>query len=173
MVVPIERCMAEQPALTSATSHLLLVQTHTTTIGKLAMKAIRIDHDTEGESHFSNHEWPLQEGSFTPPSPAGYFTTSQIATDGLLMMHHPAGYEDDWHTAPAAVLGTVLTGMVRIQASDMDTRVLQPGDQFLACDFKGKGHRMFEVNDGHYDLALVVLKSPPVRKRIGKCYASV
>jgi hypothetical protein len=45
----------------------------------------------------------------------------------------------------------------------MATRVLQPGDQFLACDLEGKGHRMFETNDQAYDLALVVLDEIPYK----------
>ncbi|SLN73127.1 hypothetical protein ROA7450_04100 [Roseovarius albus] len=125
------------------------------------MKLIRIDHDAQGGSHFSDCTWALEEGSFTPPSPAGYFTTSQMGACCVLMMHHPAGYQDNWHAAPAPVLGTVLRGKVSIQTSDMDTRTLLPGDQFLACDLTGKGHRMSEVDDGPYDLALVVLMSPP------------
>jgi hypothetical protein len=127
----------------------------------LAMKIIRINQSENGGSQFSDHDWTLEEGSFTPPSPAGYATTPEMRAEGVLMMHHPAGYGDDWHTAPAIVLGTVLRGAVRIQTSDMDTRILQAGGQFLACDLKGKGHRMFEVNDGPYDLALVVLKETP------------
>ncbi|WP_211198729.1 cupin domain-containing protein [Ruegeria haliotis] len=128
------------------------------------MKVIRINQDDNFGSRFSDHDWSLEEGSFTLPSPAGYATTPQMKAEGVLMMHHPAGYIDDWHTAPEIVLGTVLRGAVRIQTSDMDTRVLQAGDQFLACDLIGKGHRMFEVNDGPYDLALVVLKEPPTEE---------
>ena len=128
------------------------------------MNLVRIDNNETGETFLSDHEWELEAGSFTPPSPAGYFTTSQMPSDCILMMHHPVGYEDDWHIAPAPVLGTVLTGQVRIQTSDMDTRTLQSGDQFLACDLMGKGHRMSEVNNGSYNLALVVLGTPPVTK---------
>ena len=132
------------------------------------MKLIRIDHTDEGGSRFSDHEWELQAGDFTPPSPAGYFTTSQMPADSILMMHHPADYQDDWHTAPAPVLGTVLTGTVCIQTSDLEVRTLHSGDQFLACDLTGKGHRMFEAGNNSYDLALVVLKSPPATKRAGE-----
>jgi len=79
-------------------------------------------------------------------------------------MHHPARYKDEWHVAPAPVLGTVLRGRVRIQTDDMESRVLQPGDQFLACDLSGKGHRMSEMDDGPYDLALVVLDAIPPKE---------
>jgi len=129
------------------------------------MKFIRIDHTPQGESCFSDCDWQLDEGSFTPPSPAGYLTSQTLPADGVLVMHHPAGYKDEWHAAPAPVLGTVLHGQVCIQTSDMKTRVLQPGDQFLACDLKGKGHRMSEISDGPYDLVLVILDTIPPQER--------
>ncbi|WP_377192992.1 hypothetical protein [Ruegeria meonggei] len=125
------------------------------------MKITIIDQDDNGGSWFADRVWTLQDGSFTPPSPTGYLTTPQIDASGILMMHHPPGYIDDWHTAPAVVLGTILRGEVRIQTSDMDTRVLHVGDQFLACDLEGKGRRMSEISGGHYDLALVILNSAP------------
>ena len=132
------------------------------------MNFIRIDNDRLGESYFSDQEWDLHAGSFTPPSPAGYFTTKQMQSECVLMMHHPSGYQDEWHTAPAPVLGIVLTGNVCIQTSDMDERILNAGDQFLACDLKGKGHRMSEVKGEPYNLALVVLNSVPANKLFEK-----
>lgn len=125
------------------------------------MKIICIDQDEKGGSRFSDHAWVLEEDSFTPPSPSGYRISPTLDAESILMMHHPAGYVDAWHTAPAVVLGTVLRGTVRIETSNLDTRILQVGDQFLACDLQGKGHRMFEVNGGPYDLALVVLSQTP------------
>ena len=59
------------------------------------------------------------------------------------------------------MLGTVLTGSVRVSTSDGDARVLEPGDQFLATDLTGKGHKMEEINTAAYDLALVVLEALP------------
>ncbi len=125
------------------------------------MKCLRIYTDADGTSHFADAEWRLREGDFTPPSPSGYSITDQLRPKALLMMHHPAGYRDEWHCAPAPVLGTVLRGRVRISVSDGDARILGPGDQFLAVDLAGAGHRMDEVDGGAYDLALVVLDDGP------------
>lgn len=127
------------------------------------MKFTRTDHTPQGGSRFYDQEWELEAEYFTPPSPAGYFTSRKIPANSMMVMHHPAGYKDEWHCAPAPVLGTVLRGQVCIQTDDMATRVLQPGDQFLACDLEGKGHRMFETNDQAYDLALVVLDEIPYK----------
>lgn len=125
------------------------------------MKLIVIETNENGGSQISEKKLLLQEGNFTPPSPGGYVTTAPMAAEKCLMMHHPAGYVDEWHTAPAVVLGTILKGTVQIETSDLTTRVLQPGDQFLACDLVGQGHRMSEINGAAFDLALIVLKNRP------------
>ena len=125
------------------------------------MKCIKICGSAEGTSYFAEGRWSLHEESVTPPSPAGYLVTKPLANKGVLMMHHPAGYRDDWHKAPAPVLGTVLRGNVRISTSDGDSRLLRPGAQFLAADLTGAGHKMEAVDGSAYDLALVVLDRIP------------
>lgn len=125
------------------------------------MKYVKICAGEDGASRFVDETWPTFDGEFTPPSPAGYTVTNTMGAKGVLMMHHPASYRDDWHRAPAPVLGTVLKGSVRIRTGDGDARLLVSGDQFLAIDLTGSGHIMEEVNAEPYDLALVVLDSVP------------
>jgi hypothetical protein len=125
------------------------------------MKFVKICSCAKGGSHFSEECWTLSDADFTPPSPAGYSVTETMGATGVLMMHHPAGYKDEWHCAPVPVLGTVLSGTIRIETSDGDVRLLSPSDQFLAADLHGSGHRMEEVNGRAYDLALVLLDGIP------------
>ena len=125
------------------------------------MRYVEIRTGKEGGSCFVDGDWPLSEADFTPPSPAGYSVTGTMKATGVLMMHHPAGYRDHWHCAPVPVLGTVLTGRVRIETSDGDRRLLTSGDQFVAADLTGTGHRMEEVDGNAYDLALVLLDCIP------------
>lgn len=125
------------------------------------MKFVKICSSANGGSYFSDERWTLSEGDFTPPSPTGYSVTETMGATGVLMMHHPSGYRDEWHCAPVPVLGTVLRGLVRIETSDGDTRLLSPSDQFLAADLNGSGHRMEEANGQAYDLALVLLDRIP------------
>ena len=127
------------------------------------MDYVLIYNDSDGNSHLADQSSPMKEGDFTPPSPAGYLISEQMAAAGALMMHHPAGYLDEWHCAPAIVLGTLLQGDVRISTSDGDHRILSRGDQFLAADEHGVGHTIQEVRGEAYDLALVVLKKHPAR----------
>ncbi|HSM41613.1 MAG TPA: hypothetical protein VK862_12740 [Afifellaceae bacterium] len=125
------------------------------------MHCLRIYADSDGHSHLADCAWPMHEGDFTPPSPAGYFISEMAEADRVLMMHHPAGYRDEWHCVPAPVLGIVLAGRVRVRTSDGNERLLRPGDQFLATDLDGTGHRMDAVDAESYDLALVVLDTVP------------
>ena len=88
-----------------------------------------------------------------------------MSATGVLMMHHPEGYRDEWHCAPRPVLGTVLSGTIRIETSDGDTRVLSPGAQFVAADLHGDGHKIEEISLKPYDLALVLLDHAPTPPR--------
>ena len=121
------------------------------------MNVVKIIADAEGHSHFADEDWSLREGEFTPPSPAGYLVTDTMAAAGVLMMHHPAGYRDAWHTAPIPVLGTVLRGDIRILTSDGDERCPGPGNQFIAADTTGRGHKMVPIDEQAYDLCLVLI----------------
>ncbi|MFV2051339.1 hypothetical protein [Aliiroseovarius sp. YM-037] len=125
------------------------------------MNYVKIYAGEDGKSRFVDETWQVIAGDFTPPSPSGYMVTPTMSASGVLVMHHPADYLDDWHCAPALVLGTVLKGSVRILTSNGDARVLAPGDQFLAADLTGSGHKMEEANGESYDLALVVLDNVP------------
>lgn len=125
------------------------------------MTYLQICAAADGESYLQDQTWPMSEGDFTPPSPAGYSISETYGAHGVLMMHHPAGYVDEWHCAPKPVLGAVLRGHVRIQTSDGDVRILPPGAQFVATDLHGKGHKIEESNGQPYDLSLILLEKAP------------
>ena len=125
------------------------------------MRYVEIGTDDDGNSSLNDMTWAMLDGDFTPPSPPGYTVTRFIQATGVLMMHHPAGYKDEWHCAPTVVLGTVLRGTIEIRSSKGDTRLLTPGDQFVAADLTGAGHKIEEVNGQAYDLALIMLTPQP------------
>lgn len=123
------------------------------------MNYVLIHTDAEGTTHLAKEAWTTHEADFTPPSPSGYEITDTINAKGIVMMHHPAGYRDEWHCAPSPVLGTVLSGTIRIDTSDGDCCLLKPGDQFVAADLVGDGHKIEEASLQPYDLALVLLEN--------------
>ena len=120
------------------------------------MKYLRICCDAEGQSHISEHEWDMHEEDFSPPSPPGYVTDPMPASE-VTIMHHPAGYQDVWHPVPGRVLVTVLKGEIRLQTSDGDSRIVEPGTQLIFEDTTGKGHQLDEVNRQEYNFAIVRL----------------
>ena len=90
-------------------------------------------------------------------SPGGYSVTDLMATSGVILMHNPAGYEDEWHPAPFRVLVSVLEGRIRLQTTDGDSRIVEPGAQLMLEDTTGKGHLLNEVNRQEYNFAIIRL----------------
>ena len=121
------------------------------------MRYLRVYCDAENQSHISEHEWDMHEEDFSPPSPGGYFVTDLLPASGVTLMHNPAGYEDEWHPAPFRVLVTVLKGRIRLQTTDGDSRIVEPGAQLVFEDTTGKGHRLDEVNRREYNFAIIRL----------------
>jgi len=121
------------------------------------LKLVRIYADHNGHSHFGEIELKLSEREFCPPSPTGYTVTDAMPATEVRILRTPAGYVDDWHPAPGRVLATLLSGTLRVETSDGDSRMFDAGDQFLCEDIIGQGHRMMELAGRAYDMALVML----------------
>ena len=121
------------------------------------MRYLRIYSDEEGQSHISEHDWEMHEEDFSPPSPGGYFVTDLMPASGVTIMRNPAGIKDVWHPIPARSLVTVLKGKIRLQTSDGDSRIVEPGDQVLFEDTTGEGHQLDEVDRQEYNFAIVRL----------------
>ena len=119
------------------------------------MKLLRVNVGDDGETFFDHTDWPLEPGDMAPPSPAGYVVTPKFATDGIRIMHTPAGYVDQWHPVPQRMFVILLSGCLRLETTDGDHRIIETGGMFLNEDDRGKGHRMMEVDGGAYDMALI------------------
>lgn len=122
---------------------------------------LRIYNDAEGESHVADGQWPMHDGDFTPPSPPGYLVSDTMEARGWMLMHHPPGYRDAWHTAPARLVVIVLAGSARVRTSDGSERIIRPGDRVLVEDVTGRGHKMEGVDGQAFSLALVLLEARP------------
>ena len=115
----------------------------------------------DGSTYFRDTDLPFEAADFTPPSPAGYWTTQELPAQQITIMRTPAGYVDEWHPAPYHVLTSVLSGLVRVESSDGDSRVIEAGGIFINEDVEGQGHRLTEVNDAEYVIMLVQLAKAP------------
>lgn len=122
------------------------------------MKLLRIYTDSAGQSHFDEIDWSLTETELFPPSPAGYLVSEAMAAKEVRLVRTPAGYRDEWHTVPNRVSAVLLSGRLRIEAGDGDSRVVEAGQSYLCEDNQGCGHRMAELEGQAYDLAPVMLQ---------------
>ena len=113
--------------------------------------------DDNGGTFFQMTELALEPANFTPPSPAGYWASRALDAMGVSVMRTPAGYVDEWHPAPYHVLTVVMTGTLRVETSDGDHRIINPGELFVNKDITGRGHRLAEVNGEAYDILLIQL----------------
>ena len=121
------------------------------------MKYLRVYNDEKGQSHIGECDWEMHQENLSPPSTAGYSVTKMMPARGVAIMHNPAGVEDEWHPIPARSLVTVLKGKIRLQTSDGDSRVVQPGDLILFEDTTGIGHLLNGVDQQESDFAIIRL----------------
>jgi hypothetical protein len=103
------------------------------------VSVIRIWADEEGESHLEDVELEFAQEDFVPPAPPVLLTSPEAAS-GYVFERVAPGWHGDWHPAPARVLAVYLTGQGSIEASDGESRPLEPGTILLAEDTTGRGH---------------------------------
>jgi hypothetical protein len=116
---------------------------------------LRLYNDQDGESHFEEVEFPVQEmeGPYSPPVLA---TPLQEATHhGLRIV--PPGWERDWAPAARRMIAIYLSGEGEIEASDGEVRRLLPGMVLLAEDTSGRGHRVRLIGDQPVTVVHIVL----------------
>ena len=92
------------------------------------MKIHRLFADRNGESHFETVEIPLTESSR-----AGRLSARMPAT-GIIFREVLPDYDLDWHPAPRRQY------IIKITASDGETRKIGAGEILLVEDTWGKGH---------------------------------
>ena len=114
----------------------------------------RLYSDAAGESHFEDLEAELVATDFAPPAPPLHLSPFLPATQ-LAFYGAPAGWQGDWHPAPARNLFIVISGEWEIKASDGAVRQFAPNDVLLAEDTIGKGHKSAVVG-ANESLAIVV-----------------
>ena len=104
------------------------------------MELLHVYVDDEGDSHFGDIDLPLFEGDLTPPSPSGYTITEPLEASSVTFMRTPAGYRDEWHPVPEPLLAILLSGRLRMETSDGDARIIEPGQVLFHEDTWGNGH---------------------------------
>ncbi len=104
------------------------------------MKVTRLYTGEDGKSHFEEIEYELH------PSGVGLLS-EKIEATGMILRETAADYDLDFHNAPRRQFIINLDASVEIEVGDGTSRVIGPGEIFLAEDTTGQGH-MSRAVDG-------------------------
>ena len=91
---------------------------------------------------------------FAPPAPPTHTGGARSATQ-TMFFSAPAGWDGEWHTAPARQFMMFLKGQFTVRVSGGETRRLNPGDIVLVEDTTGKGHYATTPVDSEENLIFV------------------
>ena len=100
---------------------------------------VRTYADADGESHFEDVVGDMVPTDFAPPAPPAHTGGDRSATQAVFFSA-PAGWDGEWHPAPARQFMVMLKGQFTGQVSDGEIRTFNPGDILLVEDTTGKGH---------------------------------
>ena len=118
---------------------------------------IRLSADDTGESHFDSFDIPCSLTDFAPPAPP-LFASKREKSSGFVMARLPSGWgKGNYHPSPNIQIAFVLSGTLRVTASDGDVRLIKPGDAWLETDTVGKGHQTEVISDEPVDMVIVLL----------------
>ena len=128
-----------------------------------AMPVLQLTEDAAGMSHFSDLAVPLDASAFAPPAPPMPISATEAAT-GLLYLVLPAGWGGAQHPSPRRHVAFCLSGRLRVQAGDGETREFGAGAIWRMEDVTGNGHTTTVIGDEDVRLAIVQLPS-----QLGDC----
>lgn len=120
------------------------------------MPILLLTENTAGVSHFTDDFAPLDPGVFAPPAPSMPISDVEAAT-GLLYLVLPAGWGGAQHPSPRRQVAFCLSGRLRVQAGDGETREFGAGAIWRMEDINGTGHRTTVLGDEDVRLAIVQL----------------
>jgi hypothetical protein len=107
---------------------------------------IEIDVSADGFSYFRVVPIQVSLTDFSPPSPRLLSSSTTYAQTARILVL-PANWNTGWHCSPILQLMVLLSGHVKIEVSNGETRKFGPGDLLLLRDTTGQGHRSAVVGD--------------------------
>jgi len=114
----------------------------------------RVFADQNGDSHFEDIEYPLNEAG-----PIGFLSAS-ISVKNMVFRKVSPNY-DDFHPAPQRQFVVLLDQGVEIESSLGERRSFQPGEVLLMDDVTGKGHRSRNINPVERKSLFIILGDSP------------
>jgi quercetin dioxygenase-like cupin family protein len=104
------------------------------------MKYPRLFTSADGDTHFGEITVDRRPAVYVPGIPL-VDIAAPTPVNALIFSRLAAGYDSDWHPPPRRQFVIVLTGTMRLTASDGEVRRFGPGAIFLVEDLTGKGHQ--------------------------------
>ena len=118
---------------------------------------VRVQTDSQGESHFADSEIPLDLKDFAPPAAPLSVSSGQAASE-VLFLSLPGGWVGDWHPTPRLQYLISLSGEIDFEVSDGEVRRFPSGSIILLEDTSGKGHVARVVGEETVRLVAVPLQ---------------
>jgi hypothetical protein len=115
------------------------------------VKLLHLYTGDDGQSHFEDIELKL-----APERGLGGVLELVAPVQGMAFREVPDGWIADYHTAPRRQIVINLTGSGEIICGDGTSRVLGPGEGFLADDLTGQGHLSREVEGPRTQLFIYI-----------------
>ena len=120
------------------------------------MPMVRLLEDEQGVSFFADAEIALSIDDFAPPAPT--MPVSEVEPcSNLLHLVLPAGWGGPKHPSPRKQMGYLLTGRVRVDAGNGQSREFGPGAIWRMEDTKGSGHTTTVIGEDDVRMAIVQL----------------
>jgi quercetin dioxygenase-like cupin family protein len=110
--------------------------------------------DDAGESHWREVEVRLMERTFAPPA-TGINVSEPESVARMMFMSLRAGWNEPVHPTPKKQALICLAGVVRVTASDGESRKIGPGEVWLMEDLIGKGHRTHVISDREFKALII------------------
>lgn len=97
---------------------------------------------SDNKSHFKE-----RVAKMTTEEPLGAYS-EKFAVAEMRFREFKAGNVFPWHTAPQKQVIVYLSGEVKVEASDGETRIFKAGDVLFAVDLNGEGHQTTTLTPG-------------------------
>lgn len=120
------------------------------------MDYLYLGEDDEGVSYFDDRRFLLELRDFAPPAP-GMYQSDALPAAQTLFLTLPAGWGGTRHPSPHRQIAFCLSGRLKVEAGNGDSREFGAGSIWWMEDVSGEGHTTTVLGDEDVRLAIVQL----------------
>lgn len=118
------------------------------------MDYVLLTLDEDGDARFEDRRFEMRPSVFAPPAEP-LMSTEFETTERMLFLILPKGWVGRMHPSPKRQLAIILTGAIRVEASNGDARDIAAGGVWRMEDVSGPGHRTLVISDEDVRLAII------------------